>query len=524
MISDNNQKNEHSEILEQKRTAKGICNYLASNSAKGLYDILKTSLGPFGKFKMLISKNGDLKITKEGLTLFSDMQIQNPFAILISKSIINQKNFLGDGTLSIITLLGEMFKSIESALQDNIHPEKILRGINMGYNYLKKNLSDYSSYLKIDRNNIFKCALSVIGTKFNSSFSEKLSKIVTDSFMTIYRNSQEIDLNLIEILQIDSPNESDCKWIKGVVLDHGIRNNTVPLITKNVFILLINFNLEYEKTENNSSFIYKSTKQYEKFAIFEQELLKKKINKIIQIKRIVCKNNNNSFMVINQKGIDSFSLDSLAKENIIAVRRAKKKNLERISLLCNCMPINSIDDIKLEYLGFAGLVYEQIIGEDRYTFIENVTNPFSGTILIKGKSSMIRNQVENVLKNSLKSIKSFIYDKKTLPGGGFIECQLYKKLVEFSKNSIEKNRIGVIILANGLLGVPKCLFENYIFKKNKKKNQILNDNEWITDIILSNKSPDILDGYSIKLNILEQAVAITNQILNIDEIIMGCGI
>uniref|UniRef100_A0A7S0EMC9 Uncharacterized protein n=1 Tax=Hanusia phi TaxID=3032 RepID=A0A7S0EMC9_9CRYP len=342
--------------------------------------------------------------------------------------------------------------------------------------------------------------------------------------MTIVRNSQEIDLNLIEILQIDCPNENDCKWVKGVVLDHGVRNNTTPLVSKNVFILLINFNLEYEKTENNSSFIYKSTREFEKFALHEQELLKKKINKIIQLKRLVCKNNSNSFMVINQKGIDSYSLDLLAKESIIAVRRAKKKNLERISLLCNCTPINSIDDIKLEYLGFAGLVYEQVLKEDRYTFIENVSNPFSGTILIKGKSNMIRNQIENNLKNCLKSIKSFIQDKKTLPGAGIVECLLFKKLSEFAKTTTQTNKIGTDILANALMGIPKCILQNQIFETDQIKNKLINHNDYLAEYFIKNSNLKILDGYSIKMNILDLVISITSMVMDIDEIVMSRGI
>merc|ERR1719262_691728 len=178
---------------------------------------------------------------------------------------------------------------------------------------------------------------------------------------------------------------SDTKLVRGLVLDHGSRHPDMPKRLENCYILTCNVSLEYEKSEVNAGFFYSSAEQRDKLVESERKFTDEKVKKIIELKRQVCtEENGKSFVLINQKGIDPPSLEMLAHENIIALRRAKRRNMERLPLVCGGVAVNSVDDLDVDDLGFADCVYEQTLEEDKFTFIEGVKNPHSCTALIKG--------------------------------------------------------------------------------------------------------------------------------------------
>jgi T-complex protein 1 subunit zeta len=172
--------------------------------------------------------------------------------------------------------------------------------------------------------------------------------------------------------------------VKGLVLDHGTRHPDMPKSLKNCYILTCNVSLEYEKTEVNSGFFFSTAEEREKLAISERKFTDERCQKIIDFKRKVCDGTDKTFVVINQKGIDPICLEAFAKEGMMALRRAKKRNMERLTLACGGSACNSIDDLSIEDLGYAEHVHETVLGDDKYTFVEGVANPLSCTILIKG--------------------------------------------------------------------------------------------------------------------------------------------
>merc|ERR1712118_437895 len=173
--------------------------------------------------------------------------------------------------------------------------------------------------------------------------------------------------------------------IRGLVLDHGSRHPDMPKRLENCYILTCNVSLEYEKSEVNAGFFYSSAEQRDRLVESERQFTDAKVRKIIELKKKVCtEENKKSFVVINQKGIDPPSLELLAREGIIALRRAKRRNMERLPLAVGGEAVNSVDDLDVDDLGYADLVYEQTLEDDKYTFIEGVKNPCSCTLLIKG--------------------------------------------------------------------------------------------------------------------------------------------
>ena len=503
--------------------------YISISAAKGLQDVMKRNLGPKGTFKILVSASGDIKLTKNGSLLLKEMQIQNPIAILIAKTISAQNHFSGDGTTSIVLILGELFRNIEQFLEKNIHPQILCEGINLGKKELQSWLKTQVIIPKRKKLYLLRIANSIFRTKLKGNFIMKISRIVVNAVLTIQKQKEVTDLNLIEILQMEGSDELQSRFVRGIVLDHGARHPDMPKILHNVFVLVCNISLEYEKSEVNSSFSSFSCDQQEKLFNKEREIIDKKINKIIQIKRMVCKGGNKGFLVVNQKGIDNISLDLFCREGILALRRTKKKNMERISLLCNAIPVNSSDEIDSMILGFAGIVYEQNIGEEKFTFIENVSNPFSGTILIKGSNVFLRKNTEEIVRNAIKTIKLSMEDNCYVLGGGKLESNGSKHLIHYANQMTGGKKFGILALANALQSIPNTLNENEgqqsvdNFSQNRvQKKKISNINN---KSIYSRKiSGKIFDCFSSKKQIFNSVCTIANQILMIDEILLGKGL
>ena len=222
----------------------------------------------------------------------------------------------------------------------------------------------------VDRELLLSVARTSLATKLNGTLAEKLTPAIVDAVLSIYHPPAKPDLFMIEIMKMQHRTASDTSLIRGLALDHGARHPDMPKRVENAFILTLNVSLEYEKSEVNSGFYYSSADQREKLVESERRFVDEKLRKIVDLKREVCGNDpKKGFVIINQKGIDPLSLDVLVKNGIFALRRAKRRNMERLQLVCGGMAQNSVDDLTPDVLGWAGQVYEHQLGEEKYTFI-----------------------------------------------------------------------------------------------------------------------------------------------------------
>lgn len=237
----------------------------------------------------------------------------------------------------------------------------------------------------------------------------------------------------------------------------------MPKRLENAYILTLNVGLEYEKSEINSGFFYNSAEQRDKLVESERRHVDAKLKKIVELKKEVCGNDpKKSFVIVNQKGIDPLSLDVLAKNGIFALRRAKRRNMERLQLIAGGVAQNSVEDLSPEVLGWAGLVYEQQLGEEKYTFIEEVKDPKSVTLLIKGPNAHTITQITDAVRDGLRSVYNTIVDKSVVPGGGAFQvaCAAHLRSDAFSKTVKGKGKWGVQAFADALLIIPKTLAAN----------------------------------------------------------------
>jgi T-complex protein 1 subunit zeta len=377
----------------------------------------------------------------------------------------------------------------------------------------------------MDREMLINVARASLRTKLQQELADSLTEIVVDAVLTIRKENTPIDLFMVEIMTMQHRMESDTRLVKGLVMDHGARHPDMPKRADNAFILTCNISLEFEKTEVNTGFIYNDSEQRARMVDAEHALVEERAKKIIELKNQVC-DKGQGFLVINQKGMDPIVLDMFAKAGIIGLRRAKRRNMERLTLACGGVAMNSSDDLTPDVLGKADVVYEQVLGEEKYTFVEGVRNPFSCTILIKGPNKHTIEQIKDAVRDGLRAVKNTIEDGFVVPGAGAFEIACHADLVRFKDSVSGRVKLGVQAYADALLVVPKVLAENSGFDPIDSiiKLQEQFQKGHIVGLDLATGEPmdpdteGIWDQYRVIRQILHSSSVVATQILLVDEI------
>ncbi|GAA6033916.1 hypothetical protein JCM8097_000402 [Rhodosporidiobolus ruineniae] len=519
--------------------------------AAGLAGVVKSNLGPRGTLKMLVDGAGQLKMTKDGKVLLSEMQIQNPTAALIARTAVAQDEMTGDGTTSVVLLVGELLNQALRYTQEGVHPRVLADGVEVAKNALTTFLDEFkvpfASGKQPNHEILVNVAYTSLATKVHKTLAKALAQAVVDAVLAIRQNKEgsdkedefePIDLHMVELMKMQHMTDTDTRLIKGLVLDHGPRHPDMPKRLENCYILTLNVSLEYEKTEVNSGFFYSSAEQREKLVESERKFTDAKVRKIIELKQAVCdaaldaegreKNpgEKKSFVVINQKGIDPLSLDMLAKQGIMALRRAKRRNMERLQLVCGGTAQNSVDDLTPDVLGYAGLVYEHTLGEEKFTFVEEVKEPKSVTLLVKGPNAHTISQTTDAIRDGLRAVKNALEDGSLIPGAGAFEIAAHAHLSgEVKKAAKGRAKLGVQAFADALLSVPKTLAVNAGLDVQDAIVALQDEaaDGHVVGLDLSTGEPldpvtvGIWDNYRVKRHMIHSAAVIASNLLITDE-------
>lgn len=497
------------------------------SAAKGVQDVMKTNLGPKGTLKMLVSGAGDIKITKDGNVLLHEMQIQHPTASLIARASTAQDDATGDGTTSTVLLIGELLKQADIYISEGLHPRIITEGFDAARNKALEVLDSMKVPIEIKRENLLDVARTSLKTKVHHNIAELLTDACVDAVLSIRSDDKPVDLHMVEIMEMKHKTATETTLIKGLVMDHGARHPDMPKRVENAYILTCNVSLEYEKTQVNSGFFYKSAEEREKLVAAERDFIDQRVQKIIALKKKVCDGTDKTFVVINQKGIDPMSLDAFAKEGIMGLRRAKRRNMERLALACGGMAVNSVDDLTEDVLGYAGLVYEHILGEDKFTFVEECKNPQSVTILIKGPNKHTLTQIKDAVRDGLRAINNAIEDKCIIPGAAAFEIKANMELLKYKDTVKGKSRLGIQAYAEALLVIPKTLAVNSGYDAQDtivklQEEASLNPDPIGLDLstgeAIKPNDLGIYDNYIVKKQILNSCSVIASNLLLVDEI------
>lgn len=455
------------------------------------------------------------------------MQIQHPTASLIARASTAQDDMTGDGTTSTVLLIGELLKQADIYLAEGLHPRIMAEGFDQARVKACEILDSMKHPIEINKKNLVEVARTSLRTKIHADLTTILTDVCVDSVLAIRQGDKPVDLHMIEIMEMQHKTETDTQLVKGVVMDHGSRHPDMPKRLENAYILTCNVSLEYEKSEVNSGFFYKTAEEREKFVLAEREFIEQRVKKIVEIKRKLCDGTDKTFVVINQKGIDPFSLDTLAKEGIMALRRAKRRNMERLALACGGLAVNCFDDLDESHLGYAGLVYEHVLGESKFTFVEDCKNPQSVTILIKGPNKHTLVQIKDSVRDGLRAINNAIDDKCLVPGAGAFEIRAYNELMKFKDSCKGKMKLGIQAYADALLVIPKTLAVNSGYDAQDtivklQEEDRLNPEPVGLDLSTGEAMKPIdmgvFDNYIVKKQILNSCSVIASNLLLVDEI------
>jgi T-complex protein 1 subunit zeta len=498
-------------------------------AAKGLMEILKSNLGPRGTIKMLVGGSGDLKLTKDGNVLLHEMQIQHPTAVLIARSATAQDEVIGDGTTSVVLLTGDLLRQAERLVGDGVHPRIIVDGFDLGRQFALDFLEKFKQPHKTsDRELLLNVARTSLRSKLTVELADMLTSIVVDSILTIKRGDAPVDLFMVEIMTMQHRAASEMRLIKGLVLDHGSRHPDMKKKLENCFILTCNINLEWEKSEINAVTVYSDVKQRDKLVEAERKHVDDKVRKIIELKHKVCDTPDKNFVIINQKGIDPMALDMLAKAGIFALRRAKRRNMERLVLACGGRQVNEVDEaLTLAVLGHADLVTETTLGEDKFTFVEGVKDPQSVSILIKGPNSHTIAQIKDAVRDGLRAVKGAIEDGVLIPGAGAFEVACSQAMQTYSQTVPGRAKWGVQAFAEAMLVIPKTLAENSGFdthdallalQDQHRAGHVVGLDLWSGEP-MDPATEGIWDLYRVKKQMINSATVIAEQLLLVDEVL-----
>lgn len=502
-------------------------------AARGLQEVLKSNLGPRGTMKMLVSGAGLIKITKDGNTLLGEMQIQHPTAALIARAATAIDDITGDGTTSTVLVIGEMMRQCERYIQEGMHPRILVEGFHLARAEALKYMETCIISIPEDQKREYytNVARSAISTKVNAGLTEKLAESVVDAVLSVAEPGKEIDLHMVEIMHMRHRLSSDTRFVNGIVLDHGGRNNDMPTQLENCYILTCNISLEYERSELTTGFYYKDPSEKARMVEAERKMTDDRARAIIALKKEVCtKENGKGFVVINQKGIDPIALEMLAKEGILALRRAKRRNMERLVLSCGGEAVNTADNLTPDILGEAGLVQEYTLGDDKFTFIENAKVGRSCTLLIKGPNDHTIAQIKDAVRDGLRAVKNAYESNQVIAGAGSFEVALHDHLIRYTDTVTGKQKMGIRAYADALLVIPKTLAENSgldvqecLITLQEASVVARKQNKWVglrldTGDVLDPVAAGILDNMIVKRSLIEATGDIVAQLLLVDEI------
>ncbi|XP_021113443.1 T-complex protein 1 subunit zeta-like isoform X2 [Heterocephalus glaber] len=341
-----------------------------------------------------------------------------------------------------------------------LHPRIISAGFEAPNQKALQFLEQVEVSREMDRKTLIDVVRISLCTKVHAELTDVLPEAVVDSTLAIRKKDEPTNLFMVEIMEMKHKSETDTSLIRRLVLDHGAWHPGMKNRVENAYILMCNVSLEYEKTEVNSGFFYKNVEEREKLVKAERKFIEDRVKKIVELKKKVCGDSDRGFVVISQKGIDPFFLDAHAKEGIVALHRAKRRNMKRLTLFCFGVALNSFDDLNPDCLGHAGLVYEYTLGEEKFTFIEKCSNPYSVTLLIKGANKHTLTQIKEAIRDSLRAVKNAIDDGCVVTSPGAVEVAMAQALIKHKTSVKGWVQLGIQAFADTLLIIPKVLAQN----------------------------------------------------------------
>ncbi len=442
------------EGTERTRDKSATSNNIAA--ARAIADAVRTTLGPRGMDKMLVDSMGDITITNDGVTILKEVDVEHPAAKMLVEVAKTQDQQCGDGTTTAVVLAGELLKRSESLIEQNVHPTVITRGFQLAVQEARRLLeTEIGIPVKAgDDAVLVDCATTAMGSKGVGGSREELAKIAVKAVQKVaeVRGDRTVaDVDQIKVEKRHGGQISDTELIEGIILDKERGHPRMPGEVHNAKIALLNSALEVKKTEIESKINIKNPAQIQSFLDEEDKTFR-------QMAAAVKATGAN--VVVCQKGIDDVVLHYLAKDGIYAVKQVKESDLQKLARATGGKIVTGVKELTSADLGTAAKVDERRVGEDKMTYVTGCSNPRSVSILIRGGTEHVTQEVERSLQDALKVVGSVIEDGVVCPGGGATEIDLAVKLRKWAGTVGGREQLAVEAFAQSLEAIPWALAEN----------------------------------------------------------------
>ena len=492
-------------------------------AAKIIAESVRSSLGPKGMDKMLVDGFGDVTITNDGATILDEMEVQHPAAKMMVEVAKTQDDEVGDGTTTSVVVAGELLKKAEELIDQGIHPTVIVDGYRQASNRALEVLDEIAIKIDpIDKATLRKVAEVSLASKILAEDKEAMAELAVNAILQVAEKTPDgykVDIDDVKVEKKPGESLTDTALIKGIVLDKEIVHPGMPKRVEDAKIALVDAPLEVEKTEFDAKINIENPEQMKAFLDEEEKMLKDMTDKI---------SGSGANVLLCEKGIDDVAQHYLAKKGILAVRRVKQSDMEKLVKATGGKVVSNVNDLRAEDLGFAKLVEERKVADDKMTFVEGSKNPKAVTILVRGGSERLVDEAERAIHDALCVVRDVVLDPRVVGGGGAPEAEVARRLREHAQKLSGKEQLAVIAFGEALETLPTALAENagldpidilVQLRVAHEKGQLWAGVDVNESKVADLKERGILEPLGVKVQVIKSAAEAAGMILKIDDVI-----
>ena len=489
-------------------------------AGKVLAETVRTTLGPKGMDKMLVDGLGDIVVTNDGVTILKEMDIEHPAAKMLVEVAKTQEDEVGDGTTTAVIIAGELLKKSESLLDQDIHPTIIAMGYRQAAEKAQEILDDIAID-SVDEETLIKVAMTAMTGKGTEAAREPLAKLIVDAVQKVAEDGA-VDTDNIKIEKKDGAVVEDSTLVEGVIVDKERVHPGMPSEVKDAKIALVNSPLEVKETEVDAEIRITDPAQMQAFIEQEEKLVKDMVDKVAE---------SGANVLFAQKGIDDLAQHYLSKAGILAVRRVKKSDIEKLARATGANVVTNLEDLTADDLGEAGIVEERKVSGEEMIFVEECSVAKSVTLFVRGSTKHIVDEIVRAIEDAIGVVAATVEDDKVVAGGGAPEIAMAKKLKDYADSISGREQLAVNAFAEALEIVPKTLAENagldsidsLVDLRAAHENSAVMGLDVFTGKVADMKEAGVIEPKRVKKQAIQSASEAAEMILRIDDVIASSG-
>lgn len=489
-------------------------------AGKVLAETVRTTLGPKGMDKMLVDGLGDIVVTNDGVTILKEMDIEHPAAKMLVEVAKTQEDEVGDGTTTAVIIAGELLKKSESLLDQDIHPTIIAMGYRQAAEKAQEILDDIAID-SVDEETLIKVAMTAMTGKGTEAAREPLAKLIVDAVQKVAEDGA-VDTDNIKIEKKDGAVVEDSTLVEGVIVDKERVHPGMPSEVKDAKIALVNSPLEVKETEVDAEIRITDPAQMQAFIEQEEKMVKDMVDKVAE---------SGANVLFAQKGIDDLAQHYLSKAGILAVRRVKKSDIEKLARATGANVVTNLEDLTADDLGEAGIVEERKVSGEEMIFVEECSVAKSVTLFVRGSTKHIVDEIVRAIEDAIGVVAATVEDDKVVAGGGAPEIAMAKKLKDYADSISGREQLAVNAFAEALEIVPKTLAENagldsidsLVDLRAAHENSAVMGLDVFTGKVADMKEAGVIEPKRVKKQAIQSASEAAEMILRIDDVIASSG-